>query len=178
MNEDLPTPDEIYASPTDMDFEKLVNLYVKQKEGGGEEEGGGGGGGEEKDVVFSHWSYVKVEFFAITTTIIEWYVNGMISVPLFKKYLKFLEKIKQFTNIFEEMDISLLGNAKEDEFNLEEGDIDEKLPLSQRGEILNQWMNFSAFLLAFERVLKSRLGSKEMWRCYKSPIYVICENVG
>ena len=164
MNEDLPTPDEIYASPTDMDFEKLVNLYVKDTKEGEEEE-------EGKDVVFSHWNYVKMEFFAITTTIIEWYVNGMISVPLFKKYLKFLEKIKQFTNIFEEMDISLLGNAEEDEFSLEEGDIDEKLPISQRGEILNQWMNFSAFLLAFERVLKSRLGSKEMWRCYKSPIY-------
>ena len=164
MNEDLPTPDEIYASPTDMDFEKLVNLYVKDTKEEGEEE-------EGKDVVFSHWNYVKMEFFAITTTIIEWYVNGMISVPLFKKYLKFLEKIKQFTNIFEEADISLLGSGKEDEFNLEEGDIDEKFPISQRGEILNQWMNFSAFLLAFERVLKSRLGSKEMWRCYKSPIY-------
>ena len=161
MNEDLPIPDELYASPTEMDFDKLVNLYVKDTK---EEE-------EEKDVVFSHWNYVKVEFFAITTTIIEWYVNGMISIPLFKKYLKFLEKIKQFTNIFEEMDISLLGNEKEDEFSLEEGDIGEKFPLSQRGEILNQWMNFSAFLLAFERVLKSRLGSKEMWRCSKNPIY-------
>ena len=165
MNEDLPIPDELYASPTDMDFDKLVNLYVKGTKEEEEE------GREEKDVVFSHWDYVKVEFFAITTTIIEWYVNGNISIPLFKNYLKFIEKIKQFTNIFEEMDISLLGNAKEDEFSLEEGDIGEKLPISQRGEILNQWMNFSAFLLAFERVLKSRLGSKEMWRCYKSPIY-------
>ena len=163
MNEDLPVPNELYASPTEIDFDNLVNLYVKGTKEEGEE--------EEKDVVFSHWNYVKMEFFAITTTIIEWYVNGMISSPLFKKYLKFLEKIKQFTNIFEEMDISLLGNEKEDEFSLEEGDIGEKFPLSQRGEILNQWMNFSAFLLAFERVLKSRLGSKEMWRCSKNPIY-------
>ena len=164
MNEDLPIPDELYASPTDMDFDKLVNLYVKDTKEEEEE-------GEEKDVVFSHWNYVKMEFFAITTTIIEWYINGNISIPLFKKYLKFIEKIRQFTNIFEEMDISLLGNEKEDEFSLKEGDIEEKFPISQRGEILNQWMNFSAFLLAFERVLKSRLGSKEMWRCYKSPIY-------
>ena len=164
MNEDLPIPDELYASPTDMDFDKLVNLYVKGTKEEEEER-------EEKDVVFSHWNYVKAEFFAITTTIIEWYINGNIPIPLFKKYLKFIEKIKQFTNIFEEMDISLLGNEKEDEFSLEEGDIGEKLPLSQRGEMLNQWTNFTAFLLAFERVLKSRLGSKEMWRCYKSPIY-------
>ena len=170
MNEDLPAPDELYDSPTELDFDNLVNLYVKgMKEG--EEEEVVEEEGEGKDVVFSHWNYVKMEFFAITTTIIEWYVNGVISIPLFKKYLKFVEKIKQFTNIFEEADISMFGNGKEDEFNLEEGDIGEKLPLSQRGEILNQWMNFSAFLLAFERVLKSRLGSKEMWRCTKNPIY-------
>ena len=128
MNEDLPAPDEIYASPTEIDFDKLVNLYVK--------------GTKEKDAVFSHWSYVKMEFFAITTAIIEWYVNGIISIPLFKKYLKFIEKMKQFTNTLEEMDVSLiqsLESVKEEEFYLGEHGVysTPKFPLSQRGEILN-----------------------------------------
>ena len=167
MNVDLPLPDELYVSPTpEIDFDKLMNLYGK---GVGEEE-------EEmkKDRIFSHWSYVKMEFFAITVAIMEWYVNGVISIPLFKSYFKFVEKVKQFTKALEEMDESNMDKSEGEEeeyfFLGEHGDYPtQKTPLSQRGEILNQWEHFTAFLLAFEKVLRNRVSQKDLsdiWKAY------------
>ena len=140
MNEDLPLPDEIYVSPTpEIDFDKLMNLY-----GNGEEE-------EEmkKDKIFSDWYSVKIEFFSITTFIIELYISGMIVPFLFKRHLKLIDKVKQFTEVFE---------GKKEELRNEVKDEGEELylitsryptkpyPLSHREEILNQWGYFATDL--------------------------------
>ena len=45
------------------------------------------------------------------------YVNGVITVPLFKRYLKLIEKVKQFTKAFEEMDeLKMDESEKEEDF--------------------------------------------------------------
>ena len=86
-----------------------------------------------------------------------------------------IEKVKQFTKAFEEMDeLKMDESEKEEDFFLGENVHEypvRPFPLSQRGEILNQWKHFTAFLSAFERVLKNRVSQKDLWKCIWSDIW-------
>ena len=98
----------------------------------------------------------------------ELYVNGIIVVPLFKRYLKLVDKVKQFTKDMDESKMEKVKSEKEDFFlgELITGYPVKPFPLSQRIEILSQWQHFTAFLLAFERVLKKRASQADLWRSY------------
>ena len=68
----------------------------------------------KKDKIFTDWLSVKIEFFYITKFIMELYIDGIISVPLFKKYGKLVEKVKQFTKEMAESKMERFEREEED----------------------------------------------------------------
>ena len=124
----------------EIDFGELMKLYENLP----------------KDKVHSGWSSFKIEFIGMTAYVVELYVNDTIPLYIFKRFIKMINRVKQFNQVLEE---KVKKREKNDTFpyllNVEEEEL-KHVALSHRGEILQQWTHFSCVLVAFERVLEER----------------------
>ena len=138
----------------EIDFGELMKLYENLP----------------KDKVHSGWSSFKIEFIGMTAYVVELYVNDTIPLYIFKRFIKMINRVKQFNQVLEE---KVKKREKNDTFpyllNVEEEEL-KHVALSHRGEILQQWTHFSCVLVAFERVLEERIGDDKLrdatWKAY------------
>ena len=125
-----------------------------------------------KDKVHAGWNSFKIEFIGMTAYVVELYVNDTISLYLFKRFIKMINRVKQCNQVLEENikkieekgNFPYLLNVEEEEEKLKH------MAISHRGEILQQWTHFSHVLVAFEKVLEERIGEDKLgnatWKAY------------
>ena len=145
----------------DINLEELMKLYENLPDD--EEEKS-----TRKDKVHAGWSSFKIEFIGMTAYVVELYVNDTIPLYLLKRFIKMVNRVKQFNQALEE-------NVKEVKekgtfpylFNVEEPQL---VAISHRGEIIQQWTHFSCVMTAFEKVLEERVGDAKLedatWKAY------------
>ena len=148
----------------EIDFDKLMKLYGNLTDDEKK---------TRKDKIHTDWSSVKVEFFGLTTYVVELYVNDMIPLFLFKRFVKMINRVKQFNQVLEEKAEELKSNTDELVLPLPfspAGPI--PFAISHRGEIVQQWKYFSEFILAFEKMVENRIGDEHqkvgnaVWKAY------------
>ena len=119
-----------------------------------------------KDKVHAGWSSVKIEFIGITAYVVELYVNDTIPLYLFKRFIKMINRVKQFNQVLEEK-VKVKELEEKGTFpyllNVEEA---KQLAISHRGEIIQQWTYFSNIMLTYEKVLEDRIGDDKVGKAY------------
>ena len=157
--------EEEEASPLpEIDFGELMKLYGNVTDDDKM---------AEKDKSRAGWSSFKIEFFGMTAYVIELYVNDTILLYLFKRFIKMLNRVKQFNQVLEKKAEELKSSTDETElllpFNVS-GPV--RFAISHRGEIVQQWTYFSNIMLAYEKVLENRIGDEHqkvgnaVWKAY------------
>ena len=152
--------EEEEASPIpEIDFGELMKLYENLPDEKS----------TRKDKVHAGWSSLKIEFIGMTAYVVELYVHDTIPLYLFKRFIKMINRVKQFNQVLEEK----VKEVKETELSLPmnvEGST--QLAISHRGEIVQQWTYFSNIMLAYEKVLENRIGDEHqkvgnvVWKAY------------
>ena len=135
----------------DIDLMELVKLYENATDDDDVKS-------TRKDEVHAGWSALKIEFIGITAYVVELYVNATISLCLFKRFIKMINRVKQCNQVLEKNIKKMEGNFP----YLLTGEDHEHMAISHRGEILQQWTRFSHVLIAFEKVLKKRVGEDKV----------------
>ena len=149
--------EELSMYRPDINLEELVKLYENVTD---EEKS------TRKDEVHAGWSALKIEFIGITAYVVELYVNAMITLCLFKRFIKIVNRVKHCNQVLEKNIKKMEGNFP---YLLTEEE-HEHMAISHRGEILQQWTHFANVLIAFKKVLKERIGEDKVkdatWKAY------------
>ena len=113
-----------------------------------------------KDKIHAGWSSFKIEFLGLTTYVVELYVNDTIPLFLFERFIKMVNRVKQFNQVLKEKAEESLKSSGMDELVLLlplahaiTGPI--QLAISHRGEIVQQWTYFSSIFWYLKRCWKT-----------------------
>ena len=130
-----------------------------------------------KDGIYGGWRTLKTEFFGLLMEVVELYVNYTTPAYLFKRFLKMINRMKQFNQVLEEKAEESLNSSGRKELVLLIPLADAitspvRRAISYRGEIVQHWVHFSSIMIAFENVLESRIGDEHqkvgnaVWKAY------------